>query len=73
MQDPVSKFNKMLKFLKSSLFELRRSIKGLVVMSSDLEALAELAPSTVERLGVPAGFNLRGCVSIVYTKSLQVK
>ena len=29
--------------------------------------------ATVERLGVPAGFNLRGCVSIVYTKSLQVK
>ena len=28
--------------------------------------------ATVERLGVPAGFNLRGCVSIVYTKSLQV-
>ena len=27
----------------------------------------------VEHLGVPAGFNLRGCVSIVYTKSLQVK
>ena len=25
----------------------------------------------VERLGVPAGFNLRGSVMIVYTKSLQ--
>jgi dynein heavy chain len=39
LMQEMEKFNKMLKFLKSSLFELRRSIKGLVVMSTELEAM----------------------------------
>merc|ERR1711871_360019 len=39
LMQEMEKFNKMLKFLKTSLNELRRSIKGLVVMSTELEAM----------------------------------
>jgi len=39
LMQEMEKFNKMLKFLKLSLNELRRSIKGLVVMSTELEAM----------------------------------
>lgn len=35
----IAKFNKMLKSLSGSLTQLRRSIKGLVVMSAELEAM----------------------------------
>ena len=33
----ISRYNKLLATIKSSLIELERGIKGLVVMSSDLE------------------------------------
>ena len=39
LMQEMEKFNKMLKYLKVSLNELRRSIKGLVVMSTELEAM----------------------------------
>jgi dynein heavy chain len=39
LSQEIEKFNRLLKFLKSSLTQLRRSIKGLVVMSEELEMM----------------------------------
>lgn len=35
--DQIERFNKLLRIIKKSLIDLEKGIKGLVVMSSDLE------------------------------------
>ncbi len=37
----MGKFNKLLKKMKSTLVEVQRALKGTVVMSADLDAMAQ--------------------------------